>query len=149
RFAVIDTHVSLTRDEAVKFRGHEYWGWRYTEFTREPTSEQSEESNWSSIGNLQSFWLTKPSLVNAIVDAGFNSVYECQYPAWNDIAPDRVALVALKGDRETILAANFDNEILGERVDELPKVGPVPQQAAKLESKGFLFERLVRRFRLR
>jgi hypothetical protein len=145
--AIIDTHVSLRRDEMVEYKGHGYWGWRYKEYSREPTSEQTERSTWASIGNVRSFWLTKPSLVNAIVDAGFNSVYECQYPAWNDIPSDRVALVAMKGKRERILAVDFDEGILNERVDEVPKVGPVRQQglsALKLQS-----SRIARLFGLR
>jgi hypothetical protein len=144
-FAVIDTHISLTRSEAVAFRGHEYWGWRYTEYEHEPSPEQQERSTWASLGNLRSFWLTKPSLVNAIVDAGFNSVYECQYPAWNDIPSDRVALIALKGQRERILAVTFDEEILGERVDEVPKVAPVSRYAA--QNRQSLPRRLARRLR--
>ena len=125
--AIVDTHVGLTRDEVVKHEGHEYSGRRFMEYSRAPTPEQMEETTWASIGNLQSFWPTKPSLVNAIVDAGFNSVYECLYPAWNDIPSDRVALVAQKGKRERILAGDFDEGILTERVDEVPKVGPVRQ----------------------
>jgi hypothetical protein len=133
--AIIDTHVGLTRGEAVKYKGHEYWGHQYTEYSSEPTPEQTEDSIWSSIGNLKSFWPTKPSLINAIVDAGFNSVYECQYPAWNDIPSDRVAMVALKGKQEKILAMDFDDGILDERVDEVPKVGPVqPQNASTKKS---------------
>lgn len=145
--AIIDTHVSLTRDEIVEYKGHEYWGWRYTEYSREPTPEKTEESTWASIGNLRSFWPTKPSLVNAIVDAGFNSVYECQYPAWNDIPSDRVALVALKGKRERILAVDFDEGILGERVDEVPKVGPVGQGG--LSAMKLRFGRIARLIGLR
>ena len=126
--AIIDTHVSFRRADIVAYKGHRYVGWKFTEYRREPTPEQTEQSTWASIGNLRSFWPTKPSLVNAIVDAGFSSVYECQYPAWNDIPSDRVALIALKGRREGVLAADFDQGILNERIDEVPKVGPAQQQ---------------------
>lgn len=143
--AVIDTHIGLTRGETVKYNGHEYWGWRYTEYSYEPTPEQTEESKWASIGNLRSFWPTRPSLVNAIVDVGFNSVYECQYPAWNDIPSDRVALVALKGKKERILAVDFDEGILDERVDEEPKVGPV-SQAHRPSAMKLLSSRVARLF---
>lgn len=120
-FAVIDTHISLERDEVARYKGNEYWGRYCTEYDSQPSPEQVEGSTWSSIGNLRSFWLTKPSLVNAIIDAGFNSVYECQYPAW-DHESDRLTLIALKGERERILAVPFDEEILGERMSEIPKV---------------------------
>jgi SAM-dependent methyltransferase len=120
--AIIDTHVGLTREERVEYNGHEYRGWRYTEYPHPPTSEEIEANTWGSLGNPRSFWLTRPSLVNAIVDAGFNSVYECQFPAWNDISADRVALAALKGTREPILAEQGDDRIFNERVDEVPRL---------------------------
>lgn len=130
--AIIDTHFSLRRDQIVTYRGQQYAGWKFTEYSYEPTPEQTERSKWASIGNLRSFWPTKPSLVNAIADAGFNSVYECQYPAWNDIPTDRVALVAMKGSKERILSAEFDPGILEERIDEVAKVSPVQRQRTML-----------------
>lgn len=120
-FAVIDTLIGLERDEVVRYKGNEYWGRYFTEYDRKPSPEQVEESAGSSIGNLRSFWPTKPSLINAIIDAGFNSVYQFQYPAW-DHESDRLTLIALKGERERILAVPFDEEILGERMSEIPKV---------------------------
>jgi hypothetical protein len=119
--AIIDTHTGLTRHETVTYKGREYRGFYFTEFESEPTPEQEEESVWSSIKNLRSFWLSKPSLINAIIEAGFTSVYECQFPACNDQPVDRVSLVAVKGKRERVLAVPFDEAILGERaVEELP-----------------------------
>jgi hypothetical protein len=129
-FAVIDTHVSLTRSQTTEHGGHRYAGCWYEEYGVQPTPEETEQSTWASIGNLRSFWPTRPSLVNAIIDAGFTSVYETQYPAWGDIPADRVALVAVKGTRQGILAAQVDPAILSERVDEVPKVGPVARRAA-------------------
>ena len=70
--AIIDTHVSFRRDEAVTYKGHRYAGWRYREYLREPTPGEMEDRKWASIGNLRSFWPTKPSLINAIADAGIN-----------------------------------------------------------------------------
>lgn len=145
--AIIDTHVSFRRDAMVTHKGHQYAGWRYREYIRKPTPEQTEDRKWASIGNVRSFWPTKPSLVNAIVDAGFNSVYECQYPAWNDIPSDRVALVALKGERECGLAEDFDQEILNERIDEVAKVGPAQQQqkmASVIKRQSLRIARLFR-----
>jgi hypothetical protein len=117
-FAIIDTNVGLTGNEVVSYGGQEYRGYYFTEYAREPTPEEQEGQTWLSINNLRSFWPTKPSLINAIIDAGFTSVYECQYPAWNDMHSDRVALVALKGKRERLLATPFDESILNERMVE-------------------------------
>lgn len=131
-FAVIDTQVGLERDEVVRYKGNEYWGRYFAEYDSPPSPEQMEESVWSAIGNLRSFWPTKPSLINAIIDAGFNSVYECQYPAW-DIESDRVTLIALKSKRERILAVPFDEEILGERMSETPKVAYQVSQSHRMK----------------
>jgi len=134
-FAIIDTHFAIKPDEVVKYNDREYHGWRFIEYDHEPTEKETEETVWASIGNRESFWMTKPSLVNAIVDAGFNSVYESQYPAWNDIPADRVAMIAVKGAKQELLNNDFnysfDEEILNERVDETPKVPPVAGNAAQ------------------
>ncbi len=130
-FAVIDTHISPSADVTVTHDGNQYSGWRYTEFARPPTPDEEEKKTWASIGNARSFWPTKPSLVNAIRDAGFNSVYDCQYPAWNDIPSDRIALVALKGERQKVLAQPVGDEIYGERVDEVPRVAAVKTQSRR------------------
>jgi hypothetical protein len=123
--AVIDTHVGLTGDDVVSFRGNTYRGWRYTEYATVPTAEEEEEKKWASMQNTKSFWPTKPSLVNAIARAGFASVYECEYPAWNDIPADRVAFAAVKGQPERPLAGEADESIFSEAVDEHPKVPAV------------------------
>lgn len=121
-FAIIDTHFALKASATASYKGRNYMGWQYTEYYQEPSKEVEEASRWAAIGNSKSFWPTKPSLINSIVDAGFSTVYECQYPAWNDIPADRTALVALKSTREMALG---DNSFLHERLDEAPKVPPV------------------------
>ena len=124
-FAVIDTHVSLTPNTQRSYDGRTYSGSFYTEYERRPSSDEQERKVWAAIDNCQSFWPSKPSLVNAVIDAGFVSAYECQYPAWNDIPADRVALVALKGEREKVLSENIDDALYHERLDETPRVPPV------------------------
>jgi hypothetical protein len=123
-FAIIDTHFALRGTTSMSHKGRNYQGWRYTEYHQSPTKEVEESSRWAAIGNMKSFWPTKPSLINALVDSGFSSVYESQYPAWNDIPADRVALLALKGRREAAMT-EADNSFLGERLDENPRVPPV------------------------
>lgn len=137
-FAIIDTHLAINPEDVAEYNGREYHGWLFTEYEHEPTEEETEATSWASIGNRKSFWLSKPSLVNAIVDAGFSSVYESHYPAWNDMPADRIALVARKGAKQELLASEsnslFDKEILNERVDEIPKVPPVAQNALQSAS---------------
>lgn len=131
-FAVIDTHFAFQSKRQETYKGRVYHGATHIEYVREPTPEEQESRNWSSIGNTKSFWATKPSLINSIADVGFTSIYESQFPAWNDIPADRIALVALKNERERILAVSVEDEsIFNERVDEVPKVPP------SLSEKGY------------
>ncbi len=151
--AIFDTHIGFTRKRKVRHKGNDYWGWQFTEYDKAPTLEETEESTWSSIGNVKAFWPTKPSLVNAMVDAGFNSVYESQFPAWNDMPSDRIALVGLKGKTEPILGKDFDEDfdesIVGERVDELPRVGAIYQDHPIYSALKLKANRIARRLGLR
>ncbi len=117
-FVVIDTHVGLSPVE--KFG--KYSGYYFTEYECEPSPEEREKSSWSSIGNVKSFWLTKPSLVSALADVGFTSVMEVHFPTMNDMAADRVTLVAFKGKPEMPTVEFTDPSILGERPPEFPAV---------------------------
>ena len=117
-FVVIDTHIAL---KPVKKFG-EYSGYYFKEYQHALSPEEEEKSSWSSIGNIQSFWLTKPSLVNALADAGFSSIMEVHFPAVNDMAADRVTVVAFKGKREIPAVEFTDPKILGERLPEVPAV---------------------------
>jgi SAM-dependent methyltransferase len=111
-FVVVDTHVALRPEE----RFGEYWGWYFSE----PALE--EGNPWASIGNTRSFWLTRPSLVNALADAGFTSVMEVHFPTMNDIAADRVTVVAFKGQAEPPSVVFTDPKILQERMPEAAAV---------------------------
>ena len=122
-FVIVDTHVALRPEE----RFGEYWGWYF--------SEPSEEGHpRASLGNTRSFWLTKPSLVNALADAGFTSVMEVHFPTMNDIPADRVTVVGFKGQAEPPSVVFTDPKILEERMPEAPVVislqQPVRTQSA-------------------
>jgi 2-polyprenyl-3-methyl-5-hydroxy-6-metoxy-1,4-benzoquinol methylase len=119
--AVIDTHVSFS-DQALAelpkdafwwahptefqselssftYRGRKYWGREVPEHLPETTLEQRLESSWASLDNVNSFWLTFESLVNALVDAGFTSVARCWAPVIPGQPIDRVTLVASRSER--------------------------------------------------
>jgi hypothetical protein len=123
-FAIIDTHIGIN-DERVTFEGHNYFGWKYSEYAYVPTNEIQENSRWASINNTKSFWLTKPSLINALINGGFSTVYECQYPAWNDMPGNRIALVATKKKREKLHNSLSDREVIEEMVEEIPMASTV------------------------
>lgn len=87
-FAIVDTHVGVQANRQFTYGGRIYSGWDYRE------GEQAHP--WSSIANSRSFWLTRPSLYNALSAAGFSSVLEAHSPAMNDMPGDRVTLIAMK-----------------------------------------------------
>jgi len=138
-FAVIDTHVALRPRE----RFGKYLGWYFTEYVRQPAPAEEESSSWASIGNMRSFWPTKPSLVNALADAGFSSVIEVHYPAMNDMPADRVTLVAFKGRRTQPLVEFSDSSIIGEALDETPAVAATQDRSASRVRR--ILSRLARR----
>lgn len=127
-FAIIDTHIGIN-DERVVYEGKDYFGWRYSEYGFTPTQEIQERSRWASIDNMKSFWLTKASLTNALIDAGFTSVYECQYPSWNDMPGNRIALIAMKKKREGLHTAEVEEAAMWERVPEIPAVPPTAMKS--------------------
>jgi ubiquinone/menaquinone biosynthesis C-methylase UbiE len=79
--AIVTTHVSLNGRERRAYGGFEYRGHSY--FEHDPRSDPAERlaRTASSLDNPQSFWLTPPSLANALRRSGFTSVYESLVPA--------------------------------------------------------------------
>ena len=120
-FAVVDTLIAL---KAYRSLG-DYWGWDYIEYSQPPSKEEQEKAVWASIGNTKSFWLTKPSLVNALATVGFSSVMEVHFPTMNDMPSDRVTVVALKGQRTQPIIEHVGADLLGELLPEVPTVPPV------------------------
>ncbi len=98
RGVIIDTHISLAPDE--KYNG--YAGHLFREHREGAPMEEKLKASWASADNETSFWFTRPSLVNLLMDAGFSSVYECFAPVHMNYgkpgfeAPDRSTFVAIK-----------------------------------------------------
>lgn len=90
-FAIIETQIALTGRTRFVHRGNAYLGLRSPETPRSPGA---------AIDVTSSFWLTKPSLLNLLTDAGFSSVVECLNPVIPDLAAfrDHVTFVAAAGD---------------------------------------------------
>jgi len=107
RWLLLDTHVGKEAQTQYNYRDRVYWGTRYPE----------EQTAWSSIGNPESLWLTRPSLYNLLADVGFTSVCECHLPLVpkyeimraNDEA-DRSTFVATKGTPVTLKATPLEND---------------------------------------
>jgi len=97
RLVVVDTLISLTAESTVEWRGQAYQGRRYREHDDGDTDEVRRSRVLKSIDNTFSFHFTRGSLLRAIHDVGFTSVYECHVPFEPGKAEDRITLVALKG----------------------------------------------------
>lgn len=99
--AIFDTHVALQPVEKREYKDHEYWGKRFKEHEEAASEDERMESVLASIDNTESFWLTRASLYNLLLDVGFTSVLESHIPTTYD-NPDRITLVARKGEARNI-----------------------------------------------
>ena len=109
---ILDTHISFTQEKSYSYEGKTYWGKSYLEHSPSSTLEEREKVLWSSIDNPESFWLTRPSLHNLLTHVGFTSVFECQeMKKMYEIhkVHDRITLVAVKGQRETLKLSSLTN----------------------------------------
>jgi SAM-dependent methyltransferase len=141
RVAVIDTHYSLVNERNAEFRGELYSGRGFREFADDVTAADMLNSAWSSIGNITSFWFTKPSLLNLLNRVGFSTVYEVASPLVYDYYDratdarfkydDRSTFVAVRGAEAQVLVSPEVNrmpprrwpEDLGEQLVKSPGGG--------------------------
>lgn len=149
RVVVVDTHVALTPEQDYAHGGKTYSGKVFSEFAASATDEERAASRLSSADNDTSFWLTRPSLVNAMSAAGFSSVYECFAPVHMNYGrpglehPDRVTFVGVKGERIAL-----HNSPAANRLDEWWPEGTLSYAAPKGSLKTLgkrLIGRLTRR----
>jgi hypothetical protein len=118
RAAIIDTHISLVADASYTWEQKTYWGQYQSEHERNATPDRKKTLLWQSLDNVASFKFTRASLCNALRHIGFTSVYEClnpyEYhnPSWplaaegkHAVWRDRITLVAIKGERQTVLSS--------------------------------------------
>ena len=97
RLGVIDTHVNLGVSRAYSDGTRVYRGRDYIEHASHTTGRDREQSRWASLDNARSVWFTRASTLNAIMDVGFTSVYECEVPAEPSKTLDRRMFAAVKG----------------------------------------------------
>ena len=80
RAVLIDTHIALAPEVRHVHRGRELLGRQFVEHAETDDQATRTRRAWASADNTTSFWFTRASLVNLMVDAGFSSVYECFTP---------------------------------------------------------------------
>ena len=117
RVAIIDTHISLTGSDSFTFQGRQYHGTRGEEHPTGATDDQVANSLWYSLDNRMHFAFTRDSLCNLLRHCGFTSVfeslvpYEAYHSTWPEPSadlvelPDRVTLIAVKGEVQRILSS--------------------------------------------
>lgn len=109
RFAIFDTHVSMSAKEERTYRSRRYFGCTFLEHPSDSSTDEKAKRLWSSLDNIKSFWFTKPSLLNFLSHTGFTSVYECHNPSTIHDWMDRVTLVASRGTRQRLLSSTSLN----------------------------------------
>jgi predicted RNA methylase len=146
RVAVIDTHFSLTNVESYFWNGTSYWGHYYEEHPPTTTEDEQLDKLWSSIRNVRSFVLTRPSLYNLLRHVGFTSVYECVNPYrythpdhphmgvlpgadQHGVLEDRTTFVAIKGQRQKVMSSPVAEELLEINRPEKPPYVRMPGNA--------------------
>jgi SAM-dependent methyltransferase len=116
--AVFDTHVNLGLSRTFRDGPRAYRGRRYVEHSTHATAAEREQSRWASLDNSSSVWFTRPSLINALMDVGFTSVYECEVPPEQMKPLDRRTFVAVNGNRARLRSASESPGRGWERVPE-------------------------------
>ena len=94
---MIDTHVNLGLSRDYHDGDRVYRGRDYMEHGGHATEREREQNRWASLDNTRSAWFTRASTLNAIMDVGFTSVYECEAPAEPSKTLDRHMFAAVKG----------------------------------------------------
>jgi hypothetical protein len=130
-FALVETHVSARPVEKQTYRGIEYCGRSFTEHAADTTLAQRAKRPRSSLDNPTSFWLTKPSLTDALYLSGFTSVLEVPIPPADNHFRDRCRFVAVRGTEQY---AGSDHE--GRRWPERDRRRPHQSQDRWLQLKS-------------
>jgi len=102
---LIDTHVSLAAEKSFLHKARKYWGKTYLEHDARSTPAEKAQRLWASLDNPESFWLTRPSLYNALCHVGFTTVYECHMPPELEKPADRLTLAGVKGRRRNLFSS--------------------------------------------
>lgn len=111
RALIIDTHVAMWGHNEVAFEGNNYRGLTFVEHTPIATDDEKSKALWASLDNDVSFWPTRSSLINALGDSGFSSVFETGLPDRPGLSRDRITLAALNGNQvqlESVSQRNID-----------------------------------------
>lgn len=99
---LIHSQVSLIQEISYPYQGQTYWGRSYLEHLPEMTEEDKKKRLFASLDNDQSFWFTRPSLINFLSSVGFTTIFDNVHPKPLAQFDDQVSLAAIKGSVQTI-----------------------------------------------
>lgn len=125
--AIFDTYVGVGRLRRFEHGGYEYWGRVVREHLPQSSQDERLADKWASLDNTESVWIARNSFYNLLHDAGFTSAYECNLPTETRKPADRLTVVAVKGQAESLLAMPRTN---GQPMGRLPRY-PVRQVSPK------------------
>jgi len=117
KIVIIDTHIALKSKKLFLNGNDKYWGLSYPEHKESHSQKQKSKKLWASWDNTESFWFTRPSLINILKKTGFTSVYECFTPEHINYGNpglechDRCTFVAVKGTKQNLISSPAANEI--------------------------------------
>ena len=103
-FVILDTQFSVAPKVTVAYDDKTYAGRVYREHYPNKSSTAIAQDVYASLDNMESFWFTVPSLLNLFADAGFTSVHQIANPKVHDDFDDRIAILAMRNEREHLLA---------------------------------------------
>ena len=104
RFAVFDTYFGEAELKNFAYKGHTYAGRVVREHTDQESQDARLEDRWSSIENNDSVWITKSTMINVLLRAGFTSIHECYAPIEIMKPVDRITYIAIKGQPQKVLS---------------------------------------------
>jgi len=109
-FAVFDTYLGQSELKSFTYKSNPYAGRVVREHTATESMDDRLEDRWSSIENNDSVWITKSSLINILLRAGFTSIHESLAPIELMKPADRITYVAIKGRPQQVQSIPRMNE---------------------------------------
>jgi hypothetical protein len=120
RICVVDTRIALSPTSRYTYHDKIYSGLKGSEHGPGDSSETKQSRLWASLDNDDNFWLSRATLYNALSHAGFTTAYECHVPAEPRKPPDRITVVAIKGEKCRLMNTPLMAARPGEDVPERP-----------------------------
>jgi 2-polyprenyl-3-methyl-5-hydroxy-6-metoxy-1,4-benzoquinol methylase len=135
---IIDTSFNLLDKQSFHYKERTYWGCAYMEHEEQASAEQKADALWSSIDNVKSVWLTKPSLLNLLAHVGFTSVFECHNPSEINKLSDRITLLAMKGQRRNLECVPAMND---SKPEDWPENRPI--RVDDMQTRGYALSKRI------